>query len=197
MASNSSFWPGKSHGQRYLTCYSLWDHKESNTTEQLNTHAWILTSTQKCEHIWLQHVYLASLVAQTVKRLPTMRETRVRSLGSEDPLEKETTTHCSTLTWKIPWTEKPCSPWGHKESDTTERLHSSFTYNCQNLEATKMSFNRWMDKLWYIQTIEYYWLLRRHLQYILLSERHQSEKGTYCMIPTIWYSEKIKTMKIA
>ena len=47
----------------------------------------------------------ASLVAQTVKRLPTMREIRVRSLGQEDPLEKEMSTHSSTLAWKIPWTE--------------------------------------------------------------------------------------------
>ena len=45
-----------------------------------------------------------SLVAQTVKRLPTMQETRVRSLGREDPLEKEMTTHSSILAWKIPWT---------------------------------------------------------------------------------------------
>ena len=49
----------------------------------------------------------ASLVAQTVKRLPTMREIRVRSLGQEDPLEKEMSTHSSTLAWKIPWTEEP------------------------------------------------------------------------------------------
>ena len=45
-------------------------------------------------------------MAQRVKRLPTMRETCVRSLGQEDPLEKEMTTHSSTLVWKIPWTEK-------------------------------------------------------------------------------------------
>ena len=49
----------------------------------------------------------ASLVAQTVKHLPTMRETWVRSLGREDPLEKEMATHSSTLVWKIPWTEEP------------------------------------------------------------------------------------------
>ena len=49
----------------------------------------------------------ASLVAQMVKRLPTMRETRVRSLGQEDPLEKETATHSSIHAWKIPWTEEP------------------------------------------------------------------------------------------
>ena len=48
-----------------------------------------------------------SLVAQTVKRLSTMRETRVRSLGREDPLEKEMAIHSSTIAWKIPWTEEP------------------------------------------------------------------------------------------
>ena len=66
-----------------------------------------------------------SLVAQMVKHLPTMRETRVQSLGLEDLLKKEMTTHSSTLAWKISWTEEPVgySPWGHKESDTTEPLH--------------------------------------------------------------------------
>ena len=51
--------------------------------------------------------YRASLVAQTVKHLPTMRETRVQSLGREGPLEKEMATHSSILAWKIPWTEEP------------------------------------------------------------------------------------------
>ena len=50
---------------------------------------------------------MTSLVAQMVKRLPTMRETGVQSLGWEAFLEKETTTHSSTLAWKIPWTEEP------------------------------------------------------------------------------------------
>ena len=45
-------------------------------------------------------------MAQTVKRLLTMQETRVHSLGQEDPLEKEKATHSSTLAWKIPWTEE-------------------------------------------------------------------------------------------
>ena len=49
----------------------------------------------------------ASLVAQKVKRLPAMRETRVRFLGRDDPLEKEMAIHSSTLAWKIPWTEEP------------------------------------------------------------------------------------------
>ena len=47
------------------------------------------------------------MVAQMVKRLPTMWETQVRSLGQEDPLEKETATYSSTLAWKIPWMEEP------------------------------------------------------------------------------------------
>ena len=49
----------------------------------------------------------ASLVAQLVKNLPAVWETRVQSLGWEDPLEKEMATHSSTLAWKIPWTEEP------------------------------------------------------------------------------------------
>ena len=49
-----------------------------------------------------------ALVAQTVKRLPATRKTRVRSLGQEDSLEKkDMATHSSTLAWKIPWTEEP------------------------------------------------------------------------------------------
>ena len=65
-------------------------------------------------------------VAQMVKRLSTMRETWVRSLGREDSLEKTTATHSSTLAWKIPWMEELGAgycPWGRKESDTTERLN--------------------------------------------------------------------------
>ena len=46
-------------------------------------------------------------MAQRVKRLPTMRDTQVQSLGGEDPLKKEMATHSSTLAWKIPWSKKP------------------------------------------------------------------------------------------
>ena len=52
-------------------------------------------------------VLKTSLVAQTVKRLPITQETQVQPLGWEDPLEKEMTTHSSTLAWKMPWTEEP------------------------------------------------------------------------------------------
>ena len=50
---------------------------------------------------------LASLEAQMVKNLPAAQETRVRSLGQEDPLEKVLATHSSILAWRIPWTEEP------------------------------------------------------------------------------------------
>ena len=53
------------------------------------------------------NTYIASLVAQMVKNLPAMWETRVWSLGGEDPLEKEMATHSSILAWRIPWTEEP------------------------------------------------------------------------------------------
>ena len=46
-------------------------------------------------------------MAQTVKNLPAMQETWVRSLGQEDPLEKEMATHSSILAWRNPWTEEP------------------------------------------------------------------------------------------
>ena len=50
---------------------------------------------------------VSSLVAQRLKHLPAMRETWVRFLGREDPLEKEMATHSSILAWRIPWTEEP------------------------------------------------------------------------------------------
>ena len=69
--------------------------------------------------------FWASFVAQIVKNLPAKQETRVRSLGREDPLEKGMATHSSILAWRIPWTEEPGglhSPWGCKESDMNEQL---------------------------------------------------------------------------
>ena len=65
---------------------------------------------------------LYSLVVQRLKRLPAMWETWVRSLGWEDPLEKEMATHSNILAWRIPWTEElgGLQSTGRKESDTTE-----------------------------------------------------------------------------
>ena len=60
------------------------------------------------------------LVAQMVKNLPAVQETRVWNLGGEDPVEKGTATHSSILIWRIPWTEKPggLQSMGVAESDT-------------------------------------------------------------------------------
>ena len=60
----------------------------------------------------------ASLVTQTVKNLPAMQETRVQSLGREDPLEKGMATHSGVLAWKIPWTEEP----GRLQSIESQRI---------------------------------------------------------------------------
>ena len=83
------------------------------------------------------------MVAQTVKCLPTMRETQVRSLDREDPLEKEMETHSSTLAWKISWTEEP----GRLQSmgsqrDTTARLHFHFdsTITCWPIRTIQVDF---------------------------------------------------------
>ena len=61
-------------------------------------------------------------MAQTVKNMPAMQETRVQSLGWADPLENGMATHSSTLAWRIPWTEEPgrLQSMGLQESDMTE-----------------------------------------------------------------------------
>ena len=72
-------------------------------------------------------------MAQTVRRLPAMQDTRVRSLGWEDPLEKEMATHSSALAWKIPWTEEP----GGLQSTGSQRVGtqlSNFTFHYYSTE---------------------------------------------------------------
>ena len=74
----------------------------------------------------LEFLYLrVSLVVQRLKHLAAMWETWIRSLGWEDPLEKEMATHSSILAWRIPCMEEVggLQSTGRKESDTTEQLH--------------------------------------------------------------------------
>ena len=104
--------------------------------------------------------------------------------------------------WYLPKeAESLCS---HKNLHTI--VYSSFIQNCQNLEVTKMAFSREKDKLWYIQTMEEYSALKRNelpsqkktwrnIKCIFVNERSQSEKATYCKIPTVWHSGKGKTME--
>ena len=74
--------------------------------------------SRKSSHIII--TIWASLIAQLVKHLPAMQETWVRSLGQEDPLEKEMATHSSILAWRIPGTEEPggIQSMGSQELDT-------------------------------------------------------------------------------
>ena len=78
----------------------------------------------------------ASLVAQRVKRLPAMWETRVSSLGWEDPLEKEMAPHFSTLAWEIPWTEEP----GRLQSMGLQRVGHDWP---TSLSLLTISLNLW------------------------------------------------------
>ena len=66
-------------------------------------------------------------MAQRLKRLPAMQETWVRSLGWEDPLEKEMATHSSILAWRVPWTEEP-GKLVHRVEKSQTRL-SNFTHS--------------------------------------------------------------------
>ena len=72
----------------------------------------------------------ASQVAQTVKNLPAVQETWVRSLGWEDPLVEGMATHSGILSWRIPWTEEPggLQSMDCKESHMTEQLPHTHTF---------------------------------------------------------------------
>ena len=87
---------GDGEGQGSLACCSPWDCKELDMTERLN-------SNNNNGLPWCRE-------SQMVENLPVMKETGVRSLGREDPLEKKMATHTSILAWRIPWTEEPGEP---------------------------------------------------------------------------------------
>ena len=84
--------------------------------------------------------YTSSLVAQTVKRLSTMWETQVRSLGWEDPLEKEMAVHSRTIAWKIPWAEDPCRLQSMKSLSRVRLFATSWTVAYQ--APLSMEFSR-------------------------------------------------------
>ena len=74
-------------------------------------------------------------MAQTVKRLPAMRETWVRFLGREDPLEKEMAIHSSTLAWKIPWMEELDRLQAMGSQSRTRLSDFTFTFNIVELDS--------------------------------------------------------------
>ena len=73
----------------------------------------------------------ASLVAQRLKHVPPMQETWVRSLGQEDPLEKEMVTHSSILAWRIPWMEEP----GRLQSMGSQRVRHDWVTSLRSVET--------------------------------------------------------------
>ena len=90
-----------------------------------------LSTVDVCSRIDTFNIGLASLVAQMVKTLPAMQETRVQSLGYEDPLDEGMATHSSIFAWRIPWTEEP----GGLQSIELQRVR----HNCSDLACTHVS----------------------------------------------------------
>ena len=81
----------------------------------------------------------ASLVAQTVKHLSTMQETRVQSLGWEDPLEKEMAIHSRNIAWKIPWMEEP----GRLQPMGSQRVRHNYVLMCTENFREFISLDTW------------------------------------------------------
>ena len=112
----------------------------------------------------------ASQVAQWVKNMPARQETqetRVRSLGWEDPLEEEMATHSSSLAWRIPWTEEP----GEQQSVGSQRSRT-------RLKQLSMRA-RYGEKGWINGTT---WM---NLKIIMLNKRSQTKQSTCCKIPFV------------
>ena len=112
-----------------------------------------MPNTHRCEAKWKSMSKCsASLVAQMVKHLPAVQQTWVRSLGWEDPLEKEMATHSNILSWKIPWTEEPGSlqSMGVTKSQTwlsdftfTFHFHWSVWFTLRRVWESTTSFAEW------------------------------------------------------
>ena len=97
-----------------------------------------------------------SLMAQRLKHLPPVWETWVRSLGQEDPLEKEMVTHSSILAWRIPWTEEP----GRLQSMGSQRVRHDWATSlhftsslCADIfiSLTEIQWKKFI--IWYLQSI--------------------------------------------
>ena len=97
---------------------------------------------------------VTSLVAQMVKPLSTMRETRVRALAWEDPLEKEMAIHSSSIAWKIPWTEEP----GRLQSMGSQRVRHDWVTSL----SLSLSLSRKSDSFSPTSQQIYILLLRNH-----------------------------------
>ena len=86
---------------RFFVCLFLLSWARLSEVIILSADDWV------CTFLFVSCLDEASLVVQMAKHLPAMLETWVRSMGQEDPLEKEMATHSTTLAWKIPWMAEP------------------------------------------------------------------------------------------
>ena len=109
----------------------------------------------------------ASLVAQMLKRLPSMQEIWVRSLGQEDPLEKEMATHPSILAWIIPWTEEP----GGLQSKGSQRVRYDWT--------TSLHFSHF-SRVWLFVTL---WAVACQAPLSMWFPRQEYRSGLPCPSP--------------
>ena len=99
-----------------------------------NPSRWVLGITLSLFFMLTEHIIWASLVAQMVMNPPAMQGTWVQSLSCEDPLEEGMATQSSILAWRIPYGQRSLagySPWGHKESDMTERVYFTSVWRIQ------------------------------------------------------------------
>ena len=112
-----------------------WDFPGKSTGVRWHCLLWLLT---------LDMPYRASLVAQRVKHLPAMQETRVWSLGWEDPLEESVAIHSNILFWRIPWTEEP----GRVQSIGSHRVKHNWSNLAQHSRELicKVSGIQWNDE---------------------------------------------------
>ena len=125
--------------------YSMWWQNEkiinisaTNQSEMKTLCDWAACWFRHCFHGILGFVFHGTSVTHMVKNLPATQEIQVQFLGWEDPLGKGMATHSSTLDWRIhgPRRLVSYSPWGHKESDTTERLTLSLPFMEHQLQRT-------------------------------------------------------------
>ena len=106
---------------------------------------------------------MASLVAQRLKPLPEMRKARVRSLGQEDPLEKEMASHSSTLAWRIPWREEP----GRLQSMGSQRVGHDWVTSLTHFTHGFSSSHVWMWELDYKES----WALKNWCFWTVVLEK--------------------------
>ena len=139
-------------------------------------YVWLTTLVcfiSKCEQV--------SLVAQMVKHLPAMRESRVLSLGRQDPLEKEMVSHSSTFAWKIPWTEEPGKLQSMRSQKNWTWLSDvTFTFKVWvmviiNIKGLMSAIITVLWQIWNINMLMFFFLL-----FIIFKNRVDLQSTLFC-----------------